>query len=163
MIPFNDSIQWMRSRKVGGYLILPKFLFKDRTMLTLIRHLELAGIKIFHTHKAFDSNSQWKELWSDPSFRSSFRWGLVYTLPDLVIGAGCFQEIDAFRKANLPLLHVHFDQRYIFSNVTGLSQPFENDDWSRYAKVLIDDKETIGPLKKQTSRRERQEECDIET
>ena len=134
-----------------GYLIVPKFLFKDKGMLFLMRDMLRQSIQIFHTYKMFNSNRSWQKSWNDPDFREQFSWALCYTESDFVIGSGCFAEIDYFLKVNIPVYHVTYNGYYRFSRVTQLSQPFPENDWARYAKVITDDSEAIGFETKQAT------------
>jgi hypothetical protein len=135
----------------AGYLIVPKFLFKDKGMLHMIRHMQRESINIFHTHKAFHSNKEWMKAWSDKDFRSRFNWALCYTEQDYVIGAGCWTEIKAFLKARFPVYHVLFEGRYKLSRVVAVSEPFPVEDFRRYAKVITDDQKLQRPQSGETS------------
>lgn len=140
-----------------GYLIIPKFLFNDRAMLYLMQDFKRNDINIFHTYKAFNSNKDWLKKWDDESFRGQFGWAMVYTRSDYQIGKGCWQEIESFSKANLPIYHVMFDDRYLFSRVIGVSQfPGNDEDWSRFGQVLTDDQKDIRPQALITSNEDRQ-------
>lgn len=127
-----------------GYLIIPKFLFKDKGMLYLMNDFDRNSIEIFHTYRAFKSNKEWLKSWNKVEFCGQFKWGLVYTESDFVIGSGCWKEIDSFLKAKLPIYHVHFKDRYRFSNVVGVTAPIDDgEDWQRYSQVITDDQKDI--------------------